>query len=190
MVDKVILIGTSHTFQTRTPKTTTTVHDAFAALVRHAATQHQVCLIAEETSHEANMQEGVESTICDEVSQLLFGTNACYVDPHNAERAVLGIEDVSSIRMAMLAEAIRKAPRGASPVEIMAEADRLAVADPRVRMSDEKREREWIRRLRVQDKFPALLVCGANHVLPFRAQAAADGLTVEIAVEDWQPAAY
>jgi hypothetical protein len=34
------------------------------------------------------------------------------------------------------------------------------------------------------------LVCGANHVLPFRAQAAADGLTVEIAAEDWQPAAY
>jgi len=171
----VWVIGTSHRFQARTHWTSNSEQEQFKTLVRDAVLTHLALAIAEETSHEANAKEGVQSTICDEVSQEVFGTCALYVDPDNAERVALGIADVTVIR-AELRDA-----RGR-----IADAE-IAAKERAVRCSDQKREREWIRRLRGHNRFPVLLVCGADHVQSFCTQAGKHGLTVEIVVKDWEP---
>jgi hypothetical protein len=183
----IFVIGTSHVFQARTSRTTMATQESFKALVQDASTEHRVRLIAEEWSDEGLRIDGVAQTICDEVSAEKLNSKSCYVDPNNDERRELGIEDVGHIERQILHSAIMQAPRGARREDISKQTARRTAADPRVRASHEKRETEWIRRLKMQDVFPVLLVCGADHVHSFTDLAKRNGLTVTLLHADWQP---
>jgi hypothetical protein len=56
-----------------------------------------------------------------------------------------------------------------------------------VRASHQKRETFWLRQLLALDVWPALFVCGANHVRHFAELLEEHGINASIAELDWEP---
>lgn len=155
--------------------------------MQDASTHHRVSLIAEEMSDEVLRNYEETQTICDEVAVEKLNNTSCFVDPNNDERRQLGIENVDHVKPEIFHELIMQYPPGARREDICREAAKRTATDPRVRVSHEKRELEWIRRLKVQNQFPVLLVCGADHVHSFSDLAKRIGLTVTVLHADWHP---
>jgi hypothetical protein len=178
MGTSIYLIGTRHKFQVRDPQNLASDADAFKSLVTNAATQYQVRLIAEEMNLESLESRGATQSICQEVAHAL-GKPHCYCEPNSNERAVLGIEDVDDLVIRL--EAWLNCPRGTSQED----ADKKA--QPRIRAKHEKREKEWLRRLKAHGLFPVLFICGDDHVNYFRELAEHTGFPVTVLQLDWQP---
>jgi hypothetical protein len=184
---EILLIGTCHLFQTRTSSTTLATQGLFKSLVLNSVKQHGVRLVAEETNREVLRIDGVASSICDEVAAETTPSSCLYVDPTSDERERLGIENVDHVRAQIGIDVFMRAARGASHEEIRGEIARRTALDRRVRENHEKREREWVRRLKAKNESPVLLVCGADHVESFFELAKRVGLGVAVLHPDWEP---
>jgi len=133
--------------------------------------EFRVRAIAEELSEEALLEANCASSIAMQVATVM-GIDYRFCDPNRTERARLKIEQENDIR----AKAFLASPEW-SESEIAA----------RVADTHAKRERFWIKQLCELDLWPALFVCGANHVTSFSDQLASQNFVVHIAVQDWEP---
>ena len=149
MTGTVLVLGTDHRFQRRSPEFTERQHQRFAAFVSATARKGRVVALAEEYSTEALAEANVaQSTI--EVIARELGLQHRYCDPDMKTRARLGMLQENQIRMS------------AFP-------DKLAAAEVQRRFEESVRAREqfWLLELVALDAWPVLFVCGANHSLSF-----------------------
>ena len=187
LVKKIFLIGTSHALQLRTPQISTAAQESFKSLVANTCARHRARLIAEEMSDEALQNRGATQTICGEIAAEAPDTGHLLVDPNIDERRQLGIENVDHVPPEIFHTLHMQSARATSLDDLRREADIRAAADPRVRSSHDKREKEWVRRLELKNQFPILLVCGANHVQSFSELAENMGFVVTVLHADWHP---
>ena len=185
---EVLLIGTSHLFQTRSSNTTLAIPELFKSFVLNSATEYHVRLVAEETNRDVLCIDEVPLTICDEVAAQKTHERCLYLDPTSVERKLLGIENIDHVRSQIGHDVFMQAARGTCHEDIRVEVARRTALDPRVRENHEKREHEWLRRLKAKNESPVLLICGADHVHSFSDLAKRSGLSVTVLNSDWKPA--
>lgn len=159
----VFLIGTSHDYQRLGHPQAA----SFREVIDGACKGNGVKALAEEMSREG--LRGAATSVGEDVAAALRIAH-CYCDPNSAERAALAIVEADDIRMS----------------GFFAGRDE-ATTEAEVAASYEKREREWLRRLRAVDTWPVLFVCGADHVHTFRQLLEQDGLAVQVLFEKWVP---
>ena len=162
---RVILIGTSHEYQLPGRAGS---HD-FRAFVERLCFDHHVRAVAEECSQEALQAQDAAHSVC----ELIAGTLSVdhqYCDPDRRQRIELGILQENDI-------------------EILAwwSSDGGVDTDRQLKLSHSKRESYWLDRLLALDRWPALFVCGANHVEGFSHLLVSHGLSVHISESDWSP---
>jgi hypothetical protein len=62
----------------------------------------------------------------------------------------------------------------------------LGISKENTPSDDEKREKEWLRRLMQSCRYPVLFVCGANHVCSFAQLCRDQGLVPTIVTDDFE----
>jgi hypothetical protein len=181
MGKKIQLIGTCHKYQLRTaPVPLALAEDEFKSLLKNAIFHHAVQLVGEEMSLESL---GTMQSICKDVSNEL-GIAHCYCDPDTSERAVLGIPDCNEDLV--LSQILTRYSPDRRITREEAEKETAEIMRP----CYAKREKEWLRRLETCDKYPALFICGTNHVTFFRDLAISRGFLVTILQDNWYPTSH
>jgi hypothetical protein len=167
---KVVLIGTSHKYQTRGQNVEAEHVDQFERLLKALCSEHMAIGIAEEMNQNALVERGVPKSVAQVVSAAL-GVAHQLSDPPTKIREQLGV-----ICDENLFRSERWLQNG-SPEQIEAA----------VRESHDIRERYWLSQLRILNAFPVLFVCGANHLEPFSALLRENGYEVVVEFADWMP---
>jgi hypothetical protein len=155
----VVIVGTSHTIQTADPQ--------LMRFLEHLCQQFMVQAVAEEMNEEALAEQSCAASIPMQVASALKLPHG-FCDPNRAQRRDLGIRQENDIRIS------------AFPAT-MPESE-VAV---RVAESHAKRERYWLDQLCDLSTWPALFVCGADHVASFSQLLKQQGMAVQVAAEDW-----
>ena len=159
----VVLIGTSQKYQILS----NAAAPEFQALIEEVCVRFHIRAIAEEFSSEGLAQKDAAWTVCKEVADALHLRHR-YCDPNNEQRAALGVRGENDIRA-----------RG-----FLANWDPETI-EQEVRKSHAIRERYWLERLLEVNCWPALFVCGTNHVVPFQTLLRINGISSHIRVHDW-----
>jgi hypothetical protein len=165
----VYIIGTSHQFQVPKPDTPPRQVDAFRRLLQDAVRTHGIHVIAEEMNLEklSNMRAGV--TTCKEIADIIILAH-CYCEPDKKTQDVLGI-----ITIDQSVYASNRFFQNIPNEQIDAE----------LRVSDEKREKEWLKKLRELNLTPVLFICGSNHVQRFADLVRHNGFSAFVLHRDW-----
>lgn len=166
---KVVLIGTSHKYQTRGRGVDAAHVDQFGHLLTSLCSEYTAKGIAEEMNHAALAERGISETVAQAVSTAL-GIKHQLSDPPPEIRQKLGVCGESEIRVDGFLQ-------NWSPERIEIE----------VRKSHNIRELYWLAQLKILNSSPVLFVCGAHHLQPFSALLRNDGFEVVVAVADWVP---
>ncbi|MGB7541181.1 MAG: hypothetical protein WBM28_04095 [Burkholderiales bacterium] len=167
---KVVLIGTSHKYQTRGQNHETEHVDQFEHVLSSLCSEHECMGIAEEMNQAALAERGVSESVALAVSAAL-GVAHQLSDPLPEIREQLDI---------ICDENLFRAERW---LEDWGQ-ERIETA---VRKSHESRERYWLTQLRILNASPLLFICGANHLEPFAALLRENGFEVVVAFSDWVP---
>ena len=165
----VVLIGTSHQYQTRGRGSAPDDVDQFQELLTSLCSKHMVKGIAEEMNQAALSEREVSETVAQVVSATLRIEHQLSDPPPNI-RLQLGIFGENEIRV----DAWFK---DWSPGQLEAE----------IRKSHEIRERHWLAQLQILNSWPILFICGANHSKPFSALLRESGYEVIVPFADWEP---
>ncbi len=162
---KVILIGTSHTFQRAGNKGSA----EFEQFIRQVAAEHKVLAIAEEMSPEALRDGEPAKSVCHLIAaDLILHHRFC--DPETEERNAAGIVGVQQIQIAGWQHH---------------DGQDGEWAQAEIKASHDKREAIWLSRMQELDVWPLLFVCGANHATSFSEKLEAATIAVELIAEDW-----
>lgn len=166
---KVVLIGTSHEYQTRGSDVDTTHVDQFEHLLTSLCSEYMAKCIAEEMNDAALAERNISETVAQAISVAL-GIEHQLSDPPPKIRQQLGIRGVNEIRLCGLIH-------DWNPERI----------DSEIRKSDAIREGYWLTQLQILNLSPVLFVCGANHLEPFSSLLRENGFEAVVAVADWMP---
>lgn len=167
MLSQVYVFGTSHEYQRPDSKVpTSSIHKFEEALKAICATQ-KIALIAEENNLEAQTERKLGDSLPCKLAQLI-SLHHLYCDPDRKTRTALGIRQENDIRASHLFDDVTEEDIQAELME-----------------SHKIRERYWLAELRKQNLWPALFICGANHVQSLVDEASLAGLAVEVVQEDW-----
>ncbi|MCH8080302.1 MAG: hypothetical protein IIA06_11105 [Proteobacteria bacterium] len=98
----------------------------------------------------------------------MLGIVHIYCDPNRKQRAKLGIQQENDIRVSYIFKNI----------------DEQNILN-KIRDSHRKRELVWLKAINNVNKWPVLLVCGADHVNSFSSLAKEEGCVPEIFRKDW-----
>jgi hypothetical protein len=161
----IVLVGTRHAFQYPGIKAS----NEFRLFLEELCDQHGVRAIGEELSEDALAEKQKTSSVCREIA---VSRNIAhhYCDPSLEQRKVLGVLQENPIR-------IDGWLKGWPPEKIEQE----------IRASYSIREHYWRDQLEILDLWPALFVCGAEHVVHFRELVEKHGIEVIVATDDWEP---
>ena len=162
---QIVLIGTSHSFQR--PGSQESAN--FGTFVEGICSRFCIAAIGEEMNEDALAENGVTQSVCQQIT-LLCGLAHRYCDPDKDQRIALRILQENDIRANGFLE-------NWWPEKIETE----------IRSSHAIRERYWLDRMTELDNWPALFVCGAEHVRYFRELAEKQGVEVIVAADDWEP---
>ncbi|HHF3136800.1 hypothetical protein K6U54_15535 [Vibrio alginolyticus] len=155
-MNKVVIIGTSHSTQWNLER------KDFSSYVATVVKEHRIATIAEEIDEKPSVVQRVASEL---------GLGYLNIEPNAEERVALGIySNLSMIEYDIFMEF----DDHESP-EALEEIERRQQAGYRLR------EQEWLNRIKVKNSYPLLVVCGANHVAPFKALLQENGYLVEVA---------
>jgi hypothetical protein len=154
------------------PKLTQAQHDAFEEMLSDVVPKYGARSIVEENNPEALSEKHLQESSVQRVARKL-GVGHAFCDPDNVTRARLGIRQEGDIRVAYFS-------RPEPPDEAVIQAELAA--------SYRARERYWLERLKEHDGWPAIVVCGANHVEPFRKLLKSKGFRAEVVFSDWEAA--
>lgn len=144
MKPSVIIIGTGHRLQAGHDSYSPPQLKAFANLIEATRKKFGIKLIAEEMSEDVLSDFGITATIAKKLADRKRIAHQ-YVDLSSHERGTLGIDRFSLHRTAQSAKL---------------SAPQFAVLD---RTVDELRECLWLVRILNANRWPVLLICGANH---------------------------
>ncbi|EKO3708884.1 hypothetical protein LO977_003180 [Vibrio metschnikovii] len=155
-MNKVVIIGTSHSTQWNLER------NDFSDYVATVVRDHCILAIAEEIDEKPSVVQRVASEL--ELDYL-------NIEPNAEERVALGIySNLSMIEY----EIFMEFDDHESP-EALNEIERRQQAGYRLR------EQEWFNRIKVLNSYPLLVVCGANHVVSFKALLQENGYLVQVA---------
>jgi hypothetical protein len=168
---QIVLIGTSHPSQK--PKSADSA--SFGPFVENICSQYCIAAIGEEMNEDALAENGEAQSVCHQIA-LSRGFAHRYCDPDRMQRAAMGILQENDVKLKAWKEQWPERGR-----------KREARIKRELRASDAARERYWLERLIELDTWPALLVCGANHVRYFCDLAEKQGFEVRVAADDWEP---
>lgn len=164
---KVLVLGTDHRFQNRSPKFTEQQHQQFLMYVSATAKANSVAALAEENSLQALAEADVaESTV--EIIARELGLKHRYCDPDMKTRAELGIRQKNQIRISVF------------PAQLTG-----AEVQQQLEESMRARERYWLSQLEEFNIWPVLYICGANHSLPFLNLLRKSNLDAVLIAQDW-----
>lgn len=166
---QIVLIGTSHSFQ----RPGSNESASFGTFVENICSQFRIAAIGEEMSEDAPAKNGVTQSVCHQIA-LSRSLSHRYCDPNMRQRAEIGAPREEDIRLKAWQEVW---PKRGREERIKRE----------LRASHAARERYWLERLIELDTWPALLVCGAEHVRYFCDLAEINGIEVVVAADDWEP---
>ena len=167
MTRTVLVLGTDHRFQRRSPEFAERKHQRFAAFVSATARKNRVAGLAEEYSIEALAEANVaQSTI--EVIARELGLQHRYCDPDMKTRARLGILQESQIRISTFPDKLTEAE-----------------VQRRIEESMRARERYWLSELVALNAWPVLFICGANHSLPLAELLRVDNFDTILVAQGW-----
>jgi hypothetical protein len=159
---RVILVGTSHSFQVSEPQ--------FQPFLEDLCGEYDVRAVAEELNADALEEKKCLASIAMSVAESL-GLPHRFCDPSQSERSRLRIDQENDIRAQAF---FSNWPEG----EI----------DQRIAESHLIREKYWLEELQGLDEWPVVFVCGANHIASFTRLLQQAGIVAQVAVEDWSPA--
>lgn len=159
----VFLIGTSHTYQ----RSGHTKEGEFRKLIAQLSAAFRVRAIAEEMSLEALEGKQASRSLCDEFAEAA-GLSHRYYDPNNEQRKALNIRGKQSIEL-----------DGFYRDWSVQQIEQTIAADHAIR------ERYWLGQLFQLDSWPALFVCGADHIHTFSAMLKNEGVNVDVVMRDW-----
>lgn len=165
----VLIIGTSHRYQRRTPDVPANVIDEFSEYLRQSVEESNAAAIAEEMSGAALEENGLPNSVAQMVSSQL-GIPHLLADPSPEEREQLGIRQRNEITCAGFFADL-------TTDEIEAQ----------VRQSYDIRETYWLTRLAALDVYPVIFICGAAHVEPFRDKLLVQGHDAAVLSGNWVP---
>jgi|SRR6516162_4401242 hypothetical protein len=160
-----VLVGTSHKYEL--PDIPSSAK--FRRFIERVCSANAIRSIAEEMSIEALQQTQALESTCEIVANSR-GIPHKYCDPNNDKRSRLGIRGETDIRLQGFHQDWDE--------------DSIEAA---VRVSHQIREAYWLRQILALDVWPALFVCGANHVGHFADLLKEHGINTEIAASDWEP---
>lgn len=167
MTRTVLIIGTDHRFQTRSPDFAETQHEQFSAFLSATASANGVVALAEEHNIAALAESNiVESTV--KATARALGLKHRYCDPDKKKRVDLGILQENEIRVSAF-------PNWLSEAEVQ----------QRFEESMRAREAYWLSELIDFNSWPVLFVCGANHALSFLDLLRAHAFDGVIVSQDW-----
>jgi hypothetical protein len=165
-VRRVVIVGTSHSYQI--PPTSPAATE-FRAFLGGICNTHLVRAIAEEMSQQALANWHVTSSLCHELA-IATGVLHRYCDLDEAQRRAAGVRHEHEIKVVGFFSRW-----GTEKIE------------QEIRASYSIRERHWMKELLDLDGWPVLFICGAEHVLAFQQLLQENGLSVEVAAHDWAP---
>lgn len=166
---RVYLVGTKHDFHIPTATAAKQDIAAFCHELRRLAYEHKARAIAEEAPPDYVALIKLTETLPERVAQEL-DLRYVQLDLTEAERDELGIFD--STKAGMIASLEGKTEAW--------------VSEQRARCLH-VREAEWIKRLIGADVFPAIVICGANHIGTFSGKLDASGVGVTVSHANWSP---
>lgn len=144
MKPSVIIIGTNHLIQTGDARYTPKQHAEFSSILRKTIRKYRIKLIAEEMSEDALADYGVTETLAKGIANSKEISHA-YIDLAAPERSSLRID---RLNLHQMAQRSRLTPAQWCTLEILA---------------GQARETIWLMRILQMNKWPVLLICGANH---------------------------
>ena len=153
---KVVLIGTSHLTQWALDRTD--FSDYVASIVK----EHEIAAIAEEIDGKPSVVQKVANDV---------GLEYLNIEPNAKERIALGIYS----NLSMIENDIFGDFDDHESVEALEE------LELRKQHGYRSREQEWLNRINALDISPLLVVCGANHVHPFKDLLQKNGYLVQVA---------
>jgi hypothetical protein len=159
----VALIGTSHTFQRPGHAT----ESEFRKFIGDACAKLKVRAIAEEMSLEALAQQNASESICEQIAKAR-GWLHRYCDPNDEQRRALNLRGRTCIEL-----------QGFYGGSTRQQIEQALAADHAIR------ERYWLEQLFQLDSWPALFVCGADHIDSFCSMLKNKGVEVNVVVRDW-----
>ena len=142
----LFIVGTSHTLQCSSGGTAPEKAAAYRVELQRLCLAHGVARLAEEMSKDGLQHQGVSHTVGYEVAAAL-GIEHQHVELELLEQHALGLGDATTINVLQ---------SGYANVEEFRR--RLTI------LLDDVRERCWIGRILAGQTWPALFVCGADHV--------------------------
>lgn len=160
------IIGTSHPYQISDGNSSQADEDAYRNLLQEACSKYRIRAIAEEMSTEG--LNGGES-LAEILSQRM---SLCYraCDPDSSEREQLGIVNEGLVKIRAMQDGC----------------DEAKLTDA-IRSEYRKREEYWLQKLQDLDEWPALFICGANHVESFQELLSMNSIAVVVLAQDWEP---
>lgn len=168
-MSKVILLGTSHTFQIRNSDAQEWVSEQFRQLLISLCIEHKANGIAEEMNEVALLEHNASTTIAKTVAlELRIGHQLS--DPPPNIRKSLGIQSENYIRAI---GHLKKLSNDDIEAEIL-RAYRI-------------RESYWLSQLQIFNSYPVVFICGANHVESFTSILLGNSCEVIVAAPDWEP---
>jgi hypothetical protein len=166
---KIVLVGTSHKYQTRGLGLDATYAEQFEHLLISLCSEYMIKGIAEEMNQAALAERNITETVAQAVSAALEIKHQLS-DPPPQIRQKLGVRGENDIRAYGWLQ-------NWSPERIETE----------VRQSHEIRERYWLTQLHILNSWPLLFVCGANHSAHFSELLQKEGFDVVVEFSDWVP---
>jgi len=166
---KVILIGTSHQYQTCSKKIDADSIEQFRQLLITLCSQYKAQAIAEEMNPDALAERGVTKSVACEVAAELDLKHQLS-DPSLELRTQLGIRTENEIRAQ---GSINNWTQ--HQIEI------------KIQKSHSIREQYWLDQLRLLDSWPLLFICGANHCKAFSVLLRDCEFEVAVPSQDWEP---
>lgn len=166
---KIILIGTSHSYQVRDSEADLNALEQFQQLLLGLCSQHKVRAIGEEMNEEALAESGAVGSVAQEVA-IHLNIQHQFSDPSLRMRDKLGIRQENNIRAFGFIEKKTEA-------QMQAELNR----------SHSMRELYWLERLNSLNLSPVIFICGADHTKRFSALVRNCGIDVIVAFSDWKP---
>ena len=175
MNKRLVLIGTSHTYQygagnAWSSKAPCTPEDeqVFRKMLTDVAVKHRVGCIAEEMN-EDGLAEAEKSASVPQIIAGILGLPHIFCELNRQERVALGIEQENDIRISAFLN-------GKSEGDVEAA----------LKEQFHRRESVWLERVEALGTWPVLFICGANHVPSFTALLQQSGVECEVLYADWQ----
>ena len=149
---KIIIVGTAHTLQCGVDNYSKNQINKFKSFIEEKCKTYNIKLIAEEMSCDGLIYHEVTSTIAYKIALKLPDTKHAYVELSEQEKRNLKIDNDSLSTFSMF----RLDNKGDANNKIK---------DLYKKISDPVREICWFAKILDINKWPALLICGDDHVL-------------------------